>query len=250
MTSPFLSIVIPAYNEANRLPATLDQIISFLKSQTYMAEIIVVENGSTDNTLQVAGSYASRNLNIRVFHNTERGKGLAVRRGMIEAVGQYRFMCDADLSMPINEINRFLPPVLKDFDIAIASRESPGSVRYNEPAYRHFVGRVFNTLIRLLALPDLHDTQCGFKCFHASVVEPLFSRQTISGWSFDVELLFIARKLGYRIVEVPIPWYFNAESKVRVLHDSIRMGTDLLTIRLNSIKGIYEQPVRHQPPAA
>jgi hypothetical protein len=148
-------------------------------------------------------------------------------------------MCDADFSMPVAEINRFLPPALGAYDVAIASREAPGAVRYNEPAYRHLVGRVFNTLIRRIALPDLQDTQCGFKCFRAAAAEDLFHRQTLTGWSFDVEVLFIARQLGYRIVELPIPWYFNPESKISVLRDSARMALDLLTIRMNALRGRY-----------
>jgi hypothetical protein len=152
-------------------------------------------------------------------------------------------MCDADLSMPIAEINRFLPPALDDFDIAIASREAPGAVRYNEPAYRHLVGRLFNLMIRVLALPGLNDTQCGFKCFRGDLVEDIFCRQTIVGWSFDIEVLFIARKRGYNIIELPIPWYFTPDSKVRVLHDSLKMGLDLVKIRLNALRGIYDKPL-------
>jgi hypothetical protein len=160
---------------------------------------------------------------------------------MLAARGEYRFMCDVDLSMPLNEINRFLPPALEGVDIAIASREAPGAVRHNEPYYRHFVGRIYNGLIRMLALPGLDDTQCGFKCFKGSVVEDLFCRQTLSGWSFDVEILYIARLLGYKIVEIPIHWYYNPESKIRVLNDSLKMGLDLLAIRRNARRGVYAQ---------
>ena len=150
-------------------------------------------------------------------------------------------MCDADLSMPVDEINGFIPPVLTEYEVAIASREAPGAVRYNEPAFRHLVGRIFNSMIRILALPDLNDAQCGFKCFRSSVVQDLFKRQTLPGWSFDVEILFIARQRGYRIVEVPIHWYFNPDSKVRVFKDSFRMAIDLLTIRTNAIRGTYNR---------
>jgi hypothetical protein len=126
-----------------------------------------------------------------------------------------------------------------DTDIAIASREAPGSVRYNEPDYRHRVGRIYNWMIRILALPGLQDTQCGFKCFKGAVADELFRMQTLTGWSFDVEVLFIARQRGYRIVELPIPWYFNPQSKIRVLNDSARMALDLLAIRLNALRGVY-----------
>ena len=236
---PFLSIIIPAYNEENRLPSTLEQVFTFLEAQTYTHEVLVVENGSNDRTLQIAEAFAQMHPALRVIHNPERGKGLAVRRGMLEARGEYRFMCDADLSMLPGEINRFLPPLLENFSIAIASREAPGSVRYNEPAYRHFIGRGYNLLIRWLALPGLQDTQCGFKCFRGEVADQLFRKQTLKGWSFDVEVLFIGRRLGYQIIEIPIPWYYTAESKVNVLRDSLRMGMDLLKIRLNDWRGVY-----------
>jgi glycosyltransferase involved in cell wall biosynthesis len=159
LSIPFLSIIIPAYNEEDRLPQTLEQVFSFLNSQTYSAEVFVVENGSQDRTYQIAQSYKERYSQLRVLKAPGRGKGLAVRLGMLEAQGDYRFMCDADLSMPVSEINRFLPPDLTDFDIAIASREAPGAVRYNEPEYRHVGGRAVNLMIRLFAWPGLHDTQ-------------------------------------------------------------------------------------------
>ena len=236
----FLSIIIPAYNEAHRLPATLEKIFAFLEKQPYSAEIVVIENGSQDDTLAIARRYESEHPQLRVYHETQRGKGLAVRRGMREAIGAYRFMCDADLSMPIDEVNRFIPPKLEDFDVAIASREAPGAQRFNEPWYRHLIGRGFNTMIRILALPELQDTQCGFKCFRGALVDDLFNHQTITGWSFDVEILYIARARGYKIVEIPIPWYFNADSKVRVFSDSFQMGIDLLNIRRNARRGEYD----------
>ncbi len=239
LTSPFLSIVIPAHNEEHRLPATLEKINAFLKTQPYQAEILVVENGSCDNTYQLATGYAERIPQVRVLREEARGKGLAVRRGMLEAAGEYRFICDADLSMPIEEVNHFLPPVLSDADVVIGSREAPGSVRYDEPAYRHVVGRGFNLMVRLLALPGLHDSQAGFKCFSAAAAEDVFRCQTLTGMSFDVEVLFVARLRGYKIVEVPIHWYFNADSRVRLFEDSLRMGIDLLTIRRNALLGRY-----------
>jgi hypothetical protein len=140
--------------------------------------------------------------------------------------------------MPIEEVRRFIPPNL-DKDIVIASREVEGAVRYDEPEFRHFTGRIFNLLIRLLALPKLHDTQCGFKCFRADVAEDIFQHQHIEGWAFDVELLFIARMRGYEIVELPIPWYYNDESKINVLRDSFHMFFDLIKIRQNARKGKY-----------
>jgi dolichyl-phosphate beta-glucosyltransferase len=243
LTQPLLSIVFPAYNEERRLPATLEQTLAFLETQPYEAEVVVVENGSQDQTLAIAQEYTRKAPNLRVFSETQRGKGRAVQRGMLEARGEYRFFCDVDLSMPIAEVNRFLPPAMNGADIAIASREAPGAVRYHEPAYRHLVGRVFNTMVRLAALPGLNDTQCGFKCFRACVVEDIFPCQTIMGWSFDVELLFIARRRGYQVVEVAIPWYFNPDSKVRVIHDSYRMALDILSMRRKAGTGCYDRPI-------
>ncbi len=244
MTTPLLSIIIPAYNEESRLPETLEGILRFLDQQSYAAEVVVVENGSRDRTLEIARELAARDRRVRALHEEQRGKGRAVRAGMLAAAGQYRFICDADLSMPIEQINRFLPPQLDGVDIAIASRESPGAVRYNEPEYRHLTGRAFNALVRWLALPGLQDTQCGFKCFRAAVAEEVFPLQTIVGWTFDVEVLYIARRRGYQIREIPIDWYFNPESKVRVLRDSWRMFRDLLTIRANGRRGAYDAAPR------
>lgn len=238
MADPFLSIVIPARNEERRLPQTLEQVVRFVNQQSFITEVLVVVNASTDRTLEVARSYAASHPGITVFDESLPGKGRAVRHGMLAARGHYRFFADADFSMPIEEVVRFLPPAV-DVPIAIASREAPGAVRYDEPFYRHITGRVFNTFIRTLVLPALHDTQCGFKMFRADVAEDLFKRQTLMGWSFDVELLYIASRRGLPILEVPIPWYFNPESKISVVRDSWRMFVDLLTIRRNGRKGLY-----------
>lgn len=238
---PFLSVVIPAHNEEKRLPGTLEQVFAFLDRQDYSSEVLVVENGSQDRTFQVAEGFTANHPNLKVIQEQQAGKGLAVRRGMLEARGQYRFMCDADLSMPIEEVNRFVPPSLNGFDIAIASREEPDSIRYGEPAYRHLGGRWINTLIRLLALPGLHDTQCGFKCFREAVAKDLFRNQTMEGWSFDIELLYIARQRGYRIEELAIPWYYRADSRVEPLKDAVAMFLDILKIRRNARKGVYDR---------
>ena len=237
--SPLLSIVIPAHNEETRLPGTLEEVFAFLNDQPYSAEVLVVENGSEDRTFEVAQSFASSHPSLRVLQESRRGKGLAVRRGMLEARGQYRFGCDADLSMPIAEVNQFLPPLLEDFDIAIGSREAPGSV-VTQPASRRRIGRIFNAIVRLLALPGLRDTQCGFKCFRAEVAEDVFRRQRLDGMAFDVEVLRIARHRGYRILEVPITWNFDPDSRVRLFRDSARMVAELLTIRRNARRGLYD----------
>ena len=240
MANPFLSIIIPAHNEAQRLPPSLEKIDAFLEQQPYTSEVLVIENGSSDGTLAIAQAYQNRMTNLRVFKEDERGKGLAVRRGMLEAAGDYRFLCDADLSMPIEQVNRFLPPQLTDFDVAIGSRELPKSKRHDEPGYRHLIGRVFNAIVRWMVLPGLQDTQCGFKCFSAEAAEVVFPLQTLGGMSFDAEVLYIARRKGFLVQEIPIDWFFNPDSRVRLVKDSLRMAFDLMNIRWNGLRGRYD----------
>lgn len=243
MATPFLSIIFPAHNEERRLPGTLENTAKFLESQSYTSEILVIENGSIDKTIDVAQSYLGKISNLRVMQEMTRGKGQAVKRGMLEARGQYRIFCDVDLSMPISEVNRFIPPLLEGVDVAIASREAKGAIRYDEPPYRHVIGRIFNNLVRWTILPGLNDTQCGFKCFSAAATEDVFKYQTMTGMSFDVEVLYVARLHGFNVVEVPIPWYFNPDSRVKLAEDSLRMAVDLITIRRNANKGIYGKKV-------
>lgn len=240
MNTPFLSVIIPAYNEENRLPRTLEQVLEFLKKQNYSFEIIVVENASSDRTFEVAKEFAQTNSSVIILQEQQRGKGNAVQRGMLEAKGEYRFICDADLSMPIEEVAKFIPPQLTDFDIAIGSREALGAVRYNEPSYRHFGGRAINLIIRLFILSGFQDTQCGFKCFRAQVAEDLFRQQTLTGWSFDIEILYLARRKNLRIKEIPIDWYFFADSKVNAIRDALKMISDIFVIHLNAIRGKYD----------
>jgi glycosyltransferase involved in cell wall biosynthesis len=237
----FLSIIIPAHNEEKRLPPTLAAVDAYLGRQAYTSEILVVENGSQDLTAVVAEAFAADHPRVRLFREHGRGKGLAVRRGMLEAMGQYRFICDADLSMPISEITKFLPPQLEAYEVAIGSREGPGARRFNEPAYRHIQGRVFSNLVKWLVLPGFEDTQCGFKCFRGEVADDLFRAQRLNGMSFDVEVLYVARKRNYRIVEVPIDWYYRAESRVQPLADPLRMFRDILIIRRNWREGKYRR---------
>lgn len=241
MNPPFLSIIIPAHNEETRLPHTLEQALAFLKTQTYQSEILVVENGSNDHTYEVAQEFAQRHPTLRVIRETERGKGRAVRRGMLEATGQYRIMCDADLSMSIEQVNHFVPPYVQDTDIVIGSREAAGAVREGEPLYRHLGGRAINFAIRVLILPGLQDTQCGFKCFTAAAAEQVFPRQTLAGWSFDIELLYIARRLGLAIREIPICWRFNPETKLSAVQDALRMVRDIFRIHANARRGDYDR---------
>jgi dolichyl-phosphate beta-glucosyltransferase len=240
LKTPFLSIVIPAYNEESRLPRTLEQILRFLETQDYSFEVLVIENGSSDRTLETAQKFAGRHSSLRVFHESMPGKGNAIRRGMMEAHGEYRFICDADLSMPIEELPKFLPPTLPDVQVAIGSREAPGAIRYNEPYYRHLGGRAVNLVIRSLILPGLNDTQCGFKCFRADAAEALFHQQTLAGWSFDIEILYLARRMNIPIREIPIQWYFDPESKVNAVRDALRMVGDIFRIHLNALRGNYD----------
>jgi dolichyl-phosphate beta-glucosyltransferase len=240
VSTPLISLIIPAYNEENRLPRALEQVFTFLEKQSFPFEVVVVENGSTDRTLEIAHSFAAGRPNLLVIHEETKGKGIAIKRGVLAAHGEYRFLCDTDLSMPIEEILKFLPPQLDDFDVAIGSREALGSIRYNEPSYRHWGGRMVNLLIRMLILPGFQDTQCGFKCFRAETTLPLFEQQTIYGWSFDIELLYLARKRKLRIKEVPINWYFDPESKVNAVRDALKMISDIFRIHLNALLGRYD----------
>lgn len=237
-STPLLSIIIPAYNEEYRLPRSLQAIDRFLQTQPYTAEVLIIENGSSDHTTEIAETFAQAHPYVRVLHS-EKGKGAAVRMGMLEAIGQYRFMCDADLSMPIEEVTKFLPPILGDYGVAMASREAAGAHRYNEPWYRHIMGRVFNLIVRLLAIPQFQDTQCGFKCFEAHVAEDVFRLQTMNGLGFDVEAVAIALARGYTVLEIPINWYFDADSRVRPVHDTIRMVREVLQVRRNLRSGVY-----------
>lgn len=239
-SEPLLTIIIPAYNEERRLPPSLDQIVAFIQAQPEPMDVIIVENGSSDRTTEIAEAYAARYPFIQVLHSAK-GKGAAVKVGMMAGRGRYLFMCDSDLSMPIAEVRKFLPAALGEYDVAIASREGPGARRYGEPTYRHLMGRVFNLIIRVLAIPGFQDTQCGFKSFRREVAREVFALQTMTGWAFDVEALFIALRRGYRVVAVPINWYFDADSRVRPLHDTYRMARDVLRIRLNDWRGVYDR---------
>ncbi|MBK8134892.1 MAG: glycosyltransferase family 2 protein [Chloroflexi bacterium] len=236
---PYLSIVIPAHNEEFRLPPALEKIDSFLKTQAFTAEVVVVENGSSDRTLTVAEEYAARLPYVRAITVNTRGKGLAVKAGMLAAHGEYRFICDTDLSMPIEDVVKFLPPVTSGFDVMIATREGPGAQRIGEPAYRHFMGRINNLIIKVMAVRQFEDTQCGFKMFTRAAAEDLFDVQRMTGIGFDVELIFIALKRGYKIKEVPITWYFDSDSRMRLVQDSLRMLQEIWQIRQNWGKGHY-----------
>jgi dolichyl-phosphate beta-glucosyltransferase len=203
--------------------------------------VLVVDNASTDRTSEIVRQVASEYPIVSLLHQPVRGKGAAVRKGMIEGRGSYLFIYDADRAMPVDEISKFLPPVLSDYDVAIASREVDGAVRYNEPWYRHLMGRIFNLVVRLLAVPGIQDTQCGFKCFRREVARDIFSTQRVDGWAFDVEVLYIALKRGHRVVEVPISWYYGEGSRVSPLRDSWNMLWEVARIRRNGRAGLYDR---------
>jgi len=241
-TPPWLSVIIPAYNEERRLPATLDKLLAYLAGRPFSHDVWVVDNGSTDRTADVVREYARRHPSLHLEQIAMRGKGAAVRTGMLRAKGAFRFLCDADMSMPVEEFERFYPPCLEDADVAIGSREALGSRRYDEPGYRHLTGRVFSLAVKLLVMRGFEDTQCGFKCFRAAAAEDLFSRQRFNGWSFDVEVLYLARRRGFGIREVPVAWYYQADSRIRLAKDSLNMFADLLRIRWFDLRGMYARP--------
>jgi dolichyl-phosphate beta-glucosyltransferase len=234
-----LSIVIPTYNEAERVEQTVDELRGELLTSGSSFEIRVVDDGSEDRTTEVVERMGQADSRIVLQREPHRGKGGALRAGLLAARGALRFMCDADLSMPAREIHRFVSLVPGDCDIAIGTREGPGARRVDEPAYRHVMGRAFNALVQSGLLPGLHDTQCGFKLFTARAVEAVLPSTTMEGWTFDLEVLFIARLQGWRIREVPIEWHYRDRSRVSIVRDPWRMARDLWTIRANGRRGMY-----------
>jgi dolichyl-phosphate beta-glucosyltransferase len=236
LSDPELSVVIPAFNEAGRLPRTLERVTAFLREGSRSYEVLVADDGSTDETAQKARAAGATVL--RDEHN--HGKGHAVRRGMLAARGQRRLMTDADLSTPIEELPRFLARMDEGFDVVIGSRALPGStIEVHQSRYRETMGRVYNLFVRALALPGLRDTQCGFKLWSAGAAREAFTAARLDGFSFDVEALYVARKRGYRIAEIPVVWRNDAASRVG-LGGGSRAFPDLLRIRWHDWKGRYE----------
>lgn len=240
MSRSSLSIVIPAFNEESRLPTTLAQVTNYLRSRGDPYEILVVVNGSTDRTAEVAKAAAERDPNVRLILTSMRGKGRAVKIGVDESRGDRVVFCDADLSTPIEEAVGLADRLDGQYQMVIASREGHGARRVGEPHARHLMGRVFNGIVRALAVPGIQDTQCGFKAFDRSCADDVFSRQTIVGFGFDVELLYIARRRGFGILEVPVTWEYRSSSRVDPLRDTFRMVADVLRVRLNSLRGRYD----------
>ncbi len=242
--APFITLIIPAYNEASRLPNTLNSLDAFLATKPGVidasaVEVLVVDNNSRDNTFDIACQFASTHSYVRALREPRQGKGAAVQTGMLAGRGDILMFCDADLAMPFDELPKFLPPQRQGYQIAMASREVPGSVRHNEPASRHLQGRIGTFLTRLVLGLNFEDTQCGYKAFRRDVAHDLFKTQTLRGWGFDFELLYIARKRGYSVVEVPIHWYYQTESKVRPGIDTLKTLRELLRVRVNGMRGLY-----------
>ncbi|MCB9764727.1 MAG: glycosyltransferase family 2 protein [Alphaproteobacteria bacterium] len=237
-------MVVPAYNEEPRLPDTLPTMLDFLRYRPYGWELRVVDDGSEDGTREVVQAFAAEHPQVVLQAEPHRGKGGAVRAGMLASEAEYRFICDADLSMPVEQIERFLPPRRGPYEVAIASREIQGARRIGEPPSRHLMGRVFNRLVQSLIIPGIEDTQCGFKMFTGEAADALFPRQTIDGWAFDVEILFLAYLMGFRIIEVPVDWYYMERSQIRPFTDAKRMVEEILHIRANHFKGLYDEVKR------
>jgi len=241
VSPPALSVVIPAYNEAARLPRSLRRIAEHLQTTGEPYEILVVDDGSSDGTAEQARQTGVDRLRI-VRNDRNRGKGYSVRRGMREALGTRRLMSDADLSTPIEELARLADALSAGHAIAVGSRALPGSrIEVHQPALREGLGRIFNLLVRALAVPGVRDTQCGFKLFSGEAAEAVFSRCRLDGFSFDVEALYVARRLGYRIAEVPVVWRNDAASRVTLLRGAAAF-LDLVRIRANDWAGRYREP--------
>jgi dolichyl-phosphate beta-glucosyltransferase len=237
MTAPSLSVVIPAYNEARRLPATLATVRAYLQRTNREHEIVVVDDGSRDATAQIAREAGD---DVRVLrHEPNRGKGYAVRQGMLAATGARRLICDADLSTPIEDLERLEAEIDRGRDVAIGSRAVAGArIEVHQSAYREAMGRLFNRLVQALLLPGLHDTQCGFKLFTARAAVGAFSVSSLDGFSFDVEALYVARHQGLRIAEVPVTWRNDAATRVG-LGGGAAAFADLARIRLRAWRGSY-----------
>ena len=243
-----LSVVIPAFEEAARLGPTLERVRTYLAARPFESEVLVVVDGGRDGTLGLVRNLARAWPALRVLDNgVNRGKGYSVRRGMLAARGRYLLFSDADLSTPIAEVERLVAALEAGADVAIGSRALVDSdVRVRQAWWRQSMGRVFNRFVRLVAVPDLRDTQCGFKCFRRDAAQRIFARQRIARFSFDVELLWIARTLGYRVAELPVTWINHPSSRVHPLSDSCRMLVDLMCLRFNDWRGAYRDG--NEPP--
>ncbi|OGJ37872.1 MAG: hypothetical protein A2383_01855 [Candidatus Pacebacteria bacterium RIFOXYB1_FULL_39_46] len=247
--SPFLSVVVPSFNEQKNIArGVLSEMLDYLKTQDYSWEIILTDDGSTDGTVEKLTAFAKNHPHIKVLKNLHAGKGPTVAAGMLAANGQWRLFTDFDQSTPLSEVEKLFA-FTDTHQVIFGSREIKGAKRDKEPFYRHLMGRGFNLLVRIMAVPGVSDTQCGFKLFSAPTAETLFKKLYVYGHqterpdaftgAFDVELLFLARKLGFASIEVPILWRHHATDRVSPIKDSLRMLRDILLIRWAKITGKY-----------
>ena len=237
------SIVIPAFNESARIPATLESVVSCIRGRGWDAEVIVVNDGSRDSTAAVVRAFAANAPELRLIDNAvNRGKGASVRAGMLEALGEVVLFTDSDLSSPIEEAERLFAAIAQGADIAIGSRWlETGRQTHRQPLYRQFFGRCFNAVTRAVMGLSFADTQCGLKAFTRAAAQTVFRLQTIERWGFDPEILFIALKRGYRIVEVPVSWAHDERSRISYLKDGMKMLEEILSIRWNALRGRYDR---------
>ena len=240
-SDPRLSVIIPAYNEQERIGVTLKRLREYFAGVDYEAEIIVVDDGSVDRTVEIVREFNNEPLPVQLLVNQNNmGKGFSVRRGMMLAKGRYRLFFDADASTPIEEIAKFWPHFEKGTPVCIGSRAmSASNIEVHQPWYRETMGRIFNILVQVLVMRGIKDTQCGFKAFSAAATETIFTRQRLIRFGFDVELLSIARLHGLPVAEVPIKWINSPESRVHPIRDAYSMFRDLFMIRLNILRRVY-----------
>ena len=236
----FLSIIIPAYNEEKRIPNTLLKLLNYLSTKSYQWEIILVDDGSTDRTSEIAREVIKNNSLTVIKNHLNQGKGYSVKRGVLSSTGNVLLFSDADLSTPIEELDKMLLWIDKGYDIVIGSRALPESIiETRQPWYRQLMGKTFNLLVQSLVLKGFNDTQCGFKCFTRESALRVFTLQRLTGFAFDVEILYIAQKCSFKIKEQPVRWINSPESKVRLLKGPLSMILELLKIRFYDWKGYY-----------
>jgi glycosyltransferase involved in cell wall biosynthesis len=242
---PQYSIVIPAFNESARIPATLQSVVSCVRAHDWAAEVIVVNDGSRDATAEVVREFARHAPEVRLIENPgNRGKGYSVRSGMLQALGEVVMFTDSDLSAPIEEAERLFAAIAQGADIAIGSRwlES-GRQTQRQPLYRQFFGRCFNAVTRIVMGLPFADTQCGLKAFTRAAAQTVFRLQTIERWGFDPEILFIALQRGYRVVEVPVSWAHDERTRMSYLKDGMKMLEEIAVIRWNAFRGRYDKQI-------
>ena len=238
---PRYSIVIPAYNESARIPATLESVVAAIRANHWSAEVIVVNDGSRDSTAQLVREFSFHAPEVRLIENPgNRGKGYSVRSGILQALGDVVMFTDADLSAPMEEAERLFAAIAGGADIAIGSRWlEKGRQTHRQPLYRQFFGRCFNAVCRMVMQLPFADTQCGFKAFTRAAAQTVFQLQTIERWGFDPEILFIAIKRGFRIVEVPVSWAHDERTRMSYLKDGMQMLKELALVRWNALTGQY-----------